>query len=49
MNADAAAAAVKNVALAPKRCDSMTVRVSGTGRVLLRHMTREYIPGSERP
>ncbi|MBO7670118.1 MAG: hypothetical protein J6S60_05965 [Oscillospiraceae bacterium] len=49
LNADATAALVKNIALAPKRCDRMTVRISGTGRVLIRHMAREFIPGSERP
>ena len=49
LNEDAQIAAVKSVAFQPKRCDKLTIRISGTGHVLLRHMGREYIQGSERP
>ena len=38
----------KRIAFTPKRCDRMRIRISGTGVVKLRDLTREYYPGSER-
>lgn len=49
LDADTDVALVKSVEVPPHRCDKLTVRLTGTGNVLLRHMTREYIVGSERP
>lgn len=46
--ADVTAELAKVVNTPVKRCDRFDVRVSGTGNVLLRAMTREYVRGSER-
>lgn len=45
---DAAAEVAKVVEIPNRRCDRFTVRLSGTGNVLIRAMTREFIKGSER-
>lgn len=46
--ADITAQMTKVVNLPVKRCDRFDVRISGTGNVLIRAMTREYVGGSER-
>lgn len=48
LDEDAQVDVAKRVMFPPRRCDRMTVRISGTGTVKLRHMEREYYPGSER-
>lgn len=48
LSADAARTMTKEIMLPPNRADRFTVTVSGTGNVKLRHLSREYYPGSER-
>lgn len=38
----------KRVTVMPRRCDRFQIRISGTGYVVLRAMTREFLAGSER-
>lgn len=48
LSADATRTMTKEIMLPPNRADRFTVTVSGTGNVKLRHLSREYYPGSER-
>ncbi len=49
LNEDAVRGAVKEVAVPPRRCDRMFLKVSGRGLVTLRGVGREYVEGSGRP
>ena len=48
LSADATRTMTKEIMLPPNRADRFTVTVSGVGAVKLRHLSREYYPGSER-